>query len=92
MKKKLSDYITFKPIGECDINTKEVVKHFNLCCRICEVDGKFELIEYTPRMKQRRIKVAIHKEDAEEIITKLRLRPFSTTLFKRITYWVAVGI
>lgn len=91
-KKKISDFIKFKLVGECDMDVKEVIKHFNLCCRIYEVNGEYQLVEYTPKMKERRFKVIIHKEDALKIIDTLDLKPFVKYFFGRITAYVPVGI
>ena len=54
MKKQLKDYVSFKLVGECDIEVDEIIKHYNLCCRIYERNDEYELVEYTPRMKQRK--------------------------------------
>lgn len=91
-KKKISDFIKFKIVGECDMDIKEVIKRFNLCCRIYETNGEYQLVEYTPRMKKRLMKVTIHKEDALEIINTLELKPFTRHFFGTITAYVPVGI
>lgn len=91
-KKKISDFIKFKLVGECDIDVKEVINHFNLCCRIYERNGEYELVEYTPRMETRLFKVTIHKDDALEIINTLDLKPFTKHFLGYITAYVPVGI
>lgn len=92
MKKKLIDYIDFKLVGECEIDVSNVIKCFNLCCRIFKSDNEYQLVEYSPKMKTRRIKVAIHEEDALKIIDILKLQPFRSGIFRNLICYVPVGI
>ncbi len=82
--------IEFKDVGECDINVEGVIKKFTLLHRIFSFHNEYYLMEYTPKCK-RRMKIRIKEQDAQEIITRLNLKPIRDDFFINAITYVPVG-
>ena len=80
--------IEFVLTGECKIDVEQVVKKWNLLCRICKYNESYTLVEYTPKGR-RKLKVAIRKDDALKIIEELHLRGVESEILNNsVTYLV----
>lgn len=77
MDKAIKDSLT----GECEIDVKQVIKRWTLLCRIYEHNSAYNLIVLTPKGKTK-IKVAIKKDDAIEIISQLNLIGIPKSMLK----------
>lgn len=90
-KKQLLDFIKMVSKGECDIDVENVIKHFNICCRVYKVENDYTLVEFQTNFKQMKFKAHIHAADAKRIITEKGLMPFTKTAFgKKVTIYSPV--
>ena len=74
--------VEFKETGECSIDVNKAIKYWNLLCRLYSShDTSYILAELTPKGVCK-FKVKISKEQAEELISSLKLKCIPNELFK----------
>lgn len=83
----MKECIELKDVGICKIDVERAIKKFTLLHRIIQIRDEFYLLEYTPKCK-RKLKVRISEEDANKLISSLRLQPFKNDFFCFTTTYV----
>lgn len=77
----------FKDTGNCIIDIDKVISAWNDKFCISQWHEEYRLIEYIELYKEDAYKVGISKEQAMEIIEKLKLLPIRSSLFRYATTW-----
>jgi hypothetical protein len=85
----MQSFIKTQPIiGPCEIDTNAVVKKWNHLWGLKEHNGVFRLYKYKRKDSMPlAFKIAISKEQAEELISQLGLAPFTPPFFWNVTFW-----
>lgn len=77
----------FKETGNCIVDVDKVISSWNDKFCISQWHEEYRLIEYIELYKEDAHKVGISKEQALEIIEKLKLLPIRSSFFRSATTW-----
>ena len=78
---------TFNETGNCEVDTDKVANAWNDKFSISQWHDEYRLIEYIELFKEEAYKITISKEQAMEIIEKVKLLPIQSSFFRNGKTW-----
>ncbi len=78
---------TFKDTGPCEVDVQKVVDSWNDKMSISQWQNDYRLIQLVELFKEEAFKLTITKDQALEIISKARLLPIQSDIFKSGITW-----
>lgn len=77
----------YKETGPCEVHVDKVVSSWDDRFSISQWHEEYRLIEQLQLLKEEAYGVTISKQQAEEIITKSKLLPVKSTMFRNAKTW-----